>query len=160
MRCHWPAGSGSCVAVFVFALSIMDCHADESAVTEPSGLDALAATRQRPLFSPTRRPPPPPVEAQSAEPMAAPAPSIPPPSLEIRGIIVGTDISVAIVRRSQDAKEIHLSVGSQIEGWTVSDIGPRAIILRLEDRSVTISLPDPSQHGHPMSGAAKSSDPL
>ena len=63
---------------------------------DPQGLDGLSATRERPLFAPTRRPSPrPAILLQGpATPVATDAP---PPSLEVRGVIYGGDRRVAIV---------------------------------------------------------------
>ena len=107
---------------------------------------AFEATRSRPLFSPTRRPPPPPPPAPVlvAPPavVMAPPPVIA-PDLAVSGVIVGTDTRIAIVKRPSDAVFTRLKPGSMIDGWTVSAIEPRAVVLRRDDRSVTIGMPDP-----------------
>ena len=107
---------------------------------------AYEATRTRPLFSPTRRPPPPPAPAFVAPPVAmiAPAPVMA-PDLAVSGVIVGTDTRIAIVKRPSDAVFTRVTRGSQIDGWTVSEIEPRAVVLRRDDRSVTIGMPEPQR---------------
>lgn len=112
--------------------------------TEASDLRELEATRQRPLFSPTRRPPPPPAPVN--ETVVPVAPSVkPPPDIKVSGIILGDDRSVAIVRLGQDPNSVHLWVGSQVDGWTVEAIEARRILLRLGSRSLTADLPDPGR---------------
>ena len=65
------------------------------------------------------------------------------PDLAVSGVIVGTDTRIAIVKRPSDAAFTRLTPGSKIDGWTVSEIEPRAVVLRRDDRSVTIGMPDP-----------------
>ena len=104
------------------------------------------ATRSRPLFSPTRRPPPPPPPAPAfvAPPVVVMAPApVMAPDLAVSGVIVGTGTRIAIVKRPSDAVFTRLTPGSKIDGWTVSAIEPRAVVLKRDDRSVTIGLPDP-----------------
>lgn len=108
---------------------------------ETPAFRSLQATRERPLFSPTRRPPPPsaadePV-AGTPEPMTAP-----PPSIKVSGIIVGSDRRIAIVTVGQTGSALHVSVGSDIAGWKVSAIEARRIELRHEARSMIVVLPE------------------
>ena len=65
------------------------------------------------------------------------------PDLAVSGVIVGTDPRIALVKRPSDAAFMRLTPGSKIDGWTVSEIEPRAVVLRRDDRSVTIGMPDP-----------------
>ena len=104
------------------------------------GAGRFEATRSRPLFSPTRRPPPPPpVVATKPSPVLVPPPA-PPPDLTVSGIIVGGGTGAAIVRRATDAAASRITLGSQVDGWTVAEILPRSIVLRRDDRSVTLEL--------------------
>lgn len=105
--------------------------------TQP--LAGLSATRERPLFSPSRRPPappPPPVVAQDYFPPAAG-----PPSLTLYGVVVDRDGAQALVRKT-GGKVIRLRVGDDIDGWTVAGIGSRRLALSLEGRSVAYTLFD------------------
>jgi general secretion pathway protein N len=107
-----------------------------------TGLEALTATRERPLFSPTRRPPPPPPALEAAVAPPAAAPLVPPPQLILSGIVFGSQ-QMAIVKHAQDPAATSLRLGSAIDGWIVSAIDPRAIVLRRDTRSVTIELQSP-----------------
>jgi general secretion pathway protein N len=105
-------------------------------------LETLEATRSRPLFSPSRRPPPP-VIAMSA-PVVAAAPVVPdphatPPDLHLIGVIVGSDEQRAIVKRAREVKSFGVAAGDQIDGWTVAHIEPRQIILQHDEKSATIA---------------------
>src|SRR6266481_2765256 len=60
-------------------------------------LDQLSATRERPLFSPTRRPVPAPI-AHVPEAPPPPPPPPPPPNVALFGIVMDGDEARAIVR--------------------------------------------------------------
>ena len=114
-----------------------------SARADPVAEGRFRAMAERPLFSPTRRPPPAP-----ATPLDVPAlPVLPPPApnLTLSGVITGGGGGVALVRRPQDAAPIHVALGGTVDGWTVAEIRPRAIVLRRDARSVTVDLPAPAR---------------
>ncbi len=102
---------------------------------------AFRAIVERPLFSSTRRPPPPPLAPLEAPTVVAPP--LPPPNLMLSGVITGGGGGIALVRRPQDAAPIHVALGGAVDGWTVAEIRPRAIVLRRDDRSVVVDLPTP-----------------
>ena len=134
----------SAASALVVAAGLLCRAVGALAAPAPKSLEDLQATRQRPLFSPTRRPPPvvPAPEVHVAVPQAPPP--APPPDLEVSGVIVGPDARSVIVHHAQDTTPTYLSVGSQIDGWTVSAIRSREVVLQHDTRSVTIGLPDPS----------------
>lgn len=105
---------------------------------ETGRFDAMV---ERPLFSPTRRPPPPPpspLALPTALPIQAPPP--PAPNLTLSGVISGGGSGVALLRRPQDQAPVRVAPGGQIDGWTVAEIRPRAVVLRRDARSVTVEL--------------------
>lgn len=110
---------------------------------DPAPDGRFRAMVERPLFSPTRRPPPPPPPALA--PLAAPPVALPPPApaLSLSGVIAGGGGGVALLRRPQDAAPVPVALGGRIDGWTVAEIRPRSIVLRRDDRSVTVDLPQP-----------------
>ena len=114
-----------------------------AAAGEPD-LNSLEATRNRPLFSPTRRPPPLPSHPApvAIEPVVPPPP---PPRLQLSGVIIGSGKRVAIVVRLGDAKTLSVEIGSQIDGWTVAAILPRGITLRRDARDFMVELPEPGK---------------
>ena len=98
-------------------------------------LDRLSATRERPLFSPTRRPPaPPPPVVQAPEP---PPPPPPPPDVALFGIVMDGDEAQAVVRAGAADKMMRVRVGDDIGGWKVAQIDGRRLILSLDDRIAT-----------------------
>jgi hypothetical protein len=100
-------------------------------------LERLSATRDRPLFSPSRRPvPPPPPPVEQAPAVAAP---LPPPNVTLFGIVVDDEGARAIVRSGSD-KVDRVQIGDHIHGWTVSQIEGRRLVLSLDGRFATFTL--------------------
>ena len=97
-------------------------------------LAALSATREHPLFSPSRRmptpPPPPPM------PEAAPAP---PPRVSLSAVLADATAATAFVRTAT-GKVLRLRVGDEVDGWTVTEIASRRIAFSLKGRSVALAL--------------------
>lgn len=102
-------------------------------------LDLLPATRDRPLFSPSRRPLPPPESHRVETAAAVPAPS-PPPSVVLLGIVADPKGAWALVRAGGSDKIVHARLGDAIAGWKVSEIESRRLVLSSEDRSVSFAL--------------------
>jgi general secretion pathway protein N len=99
-------------------------------------LDELTATRERPLFSSTRRPPevePPP---QAAAPITE-ATSMP---FELVGIVLGSDVSAAIFRNTESKEETRVGKGEKIGNWNVEEISERAVVLHGGDTRVRMRL--------------------
>jgi hypothetical protein len=121
-------------------------------------LDRLPATRDRPLFSPSRRPPPLP-ESRRVETVAAiPAPGHP-PSVTLLGIIRDANDAWALVRAGGSDKIMHARLGDEIAGWKVSEIESRRLVLSSDDRSVSFALfarmgAKNSADGAPVAGAS------
>jgi hypothetical protein len=95
----------------------------------------LSATVARPLFSPSRRPPGPVAQAP-----APPAPPVPPPDLVLAGIVMDGERARAVVRVGAEKKILHAQIGDNIDGWTVSEIEGRKLVLSLDGRFATFML--------------------
>jgi len=102
-------------------------------------LDKLSTTLDHPLFSPTRRPPapPPPPVAQAPPP---PPPPAPPPNLVLFGVVMDGESARAVVRTGADRKLLRAQIGDDIEGWKVSQIDGRKMVLSLDGRFATFTL--------------------
>jgi general secretion pathway protein N len=104
---------------------------------EAQSLDRLSATRERPLFSPTRRPTPPP---PPSPPETAPIAAVPqPPNVQLFGIVVDEEGARAIVRSGSQRVD-RVQVGDDIGGWKVSQIEGRRLVLSLDGRLATFTL--------------------
>jgi hypothetical protein len=102
-------------------------------------LPTLKAVRERPLFLPSRRPqkPAPAPVAQAAVPVAPPPPSA--PTLRLVGIIQDPENAAGLVRRGS-GPTLVLRTGDPIDGWSVSEIGPEHLTIRLGDQVQTYRL--------------------
>jgi general secretion pathway protein N len=98
-------------------------------------LDRMSSTRDRPLFSPTRRPPaPPPIVA------AAPPPPPPAPDVALLGVVMDGDEARAVVRAGPAAKILRVGIGDDIGGWKVGQIEARQLVLLLDGRTATFTM--------------------
>jgi hypothetical protein len=98
-------------------------------------LERLSATVDRPLFSPSRRPAPGPIARAPELPM----PPVPPPDLVLSGIVMDGDSARAVVRVGAE-KILRTQIGDKIDGWTVSQIEGRKLVLSLDGRFATFTL--------------------
>lgn len=101
-------------------------------------LEDLRATRERPLFNPTRRPP-----QIVAEP-EAPPPIVESVALpfELTGIARGDDVRLAILHNKTTNDEVRLRQGDKIEDWMIEAVADRFIVLRGDGRRVRLWLFD------------------
>jgi hypothetical protein len=104
---------------------------------EAQSLDRLSATRDRPLFSPTRRPTPPPPPPPPEQPPVAVVPQ--PPNLTLSGIVMDDEGARAIIRSSA-TKADRVQIGDDIGGWKVVQIEGRRLVLSLDGRFATFTL--------------------
>ena len=109
-------------------------------------LSALTATRDRPLFSVSRRPPAPAIEA-NAQPAQALAPAAPAPperpALKLIGTILSPATSVVLLRDSATQAVMRLHVGEATSGWRVKTISLRSVTLEKGEQSAILGLPQP-----------------
>jgi len=117
-------------------------------------LEELEATRQRPLFSPGRRP-----DARAVTRTDAPVIEEDPGSLpfDLTGVVIGEDRAIAILRNRETQETVHLRKGETVEAWSVEEIAQRHIVLRNDDRQVRLELFEQKSDG---SAATPPSVPL
>ena len=101
-------------------------------------LEDLAATRERPLFSSTRRPP----EIEPPPQVAAPITEATSMPFELVGIVLGSDVSAAIFRNTESKEETRVAKGEKIGNWSVDEISERAVVLHGGDKRVRMRLFD------------------
>src|SRR5579864_4487163 len=110
-------------------------------------LSALAATRNRPLFTPSRRPPAP---AVASVPVATGSPPPPPPAvsqhpdLTLIGTVAseGEGMAVFIDTTTRDA--VRLRTGEGHSGWVLQSVERRAVTLQKGGQTETLALPRPT----------------
>jgi hypothetical protein len=81
---------------------------------EAQSLDRLSATRDRPLFSPNRRPTPPPPPPPPEQPPVAVVPQ--PPNLTLVGIVVDDEGARALIRSSATRPTVFRSAMTSADG--------------------------------------------
>jgi general secretion pathway protein N len=109
-------------------------------------LKSLTATRERPIFLPSRRPPAPAVAAAPVEPPKPPPPPAEPerPALRLLGIVTGTTDGFAIFVSDTTRDIIRLKTGEGHEGWILRSVKAREAVLEKNRRSAVIELPPPT----------------
>jgi hypothetical protein len=106
-------------------------------------LSVLSMTRERPLFSPSRRPIAPAVAAAPIVPRGPPPKPPEPdhPPLTLVGTIVGQAESIAIFADQVSKNFIRLKTGQDHAGWTLHSIFGREATFERGDREATLALP-------------------
>lgn len=90
-------------------------------------LGRLTASRERPLFAPTRRPPAPAPIVVSAPVQAAPPPAEPEkPQLSLLGTIVGSE-KIGLFIDSASKSVVRLKAGENHKGWTLRAVERRQV---------------------------------
>jgi general secretion pathway protein N len=102
-------------------------------------LESLTATRERPIFSPSRRPP-----LVNATPTAI---VVQPDRLTLTlvGAIAGEN-GIAIFRDDSNKSVVRLRIGQSHSGWSLVRVTQRDATLRKNGEVATVALPTPSAH--------------
>ena len=97
-------------------------------------LTSLTATRERPIFSPTRRP-------RTVAVKSAPAQSSVQPPFVLVGAIAGETEGLAIFQDGTTKNVIRLKTGESHAGWILQAVRPREAVLQNEQRNAVLTLP-------------------
>jgi general secretion pathway protein N len=107
---------------------------------------ALSATRERPVFSASRRPPPAAVMAPTADQVNPPVPPKTPPArppLALIGAVVGEGDAIAVFLDQTNQKIVRLRQGESLAGWELSSVQRREVMLKQAERTEILSLARP-----------------
>ena len=109
-------------------------------------LAQFPVTRERPIFSPSRRPPPPAVASVAVSKMiAVPKPTEPErPQLTLVGTIASDEEGFGIFLDQSTKAVLRLKVGEEFQGWKLRSVQGREAALEKDQRVVTLALPQPS----------------
>jgi hypothetical protein len=103
-------------------------------------LQSLPATLKRPLFTPSRRPPPPePTPIVRVEQPQPPQPAAQ-PAIVLVGTMIDSQGPQAILRSGGDNKDMRVRVGDDVSGWKIKDIDESHLTLALDDRTFSVAL--------------------
>ena len=107
-------------------------------------LNQLSGTRDRPIFSPSRRPPP---SVAAAEPVRVKPPprkkEIEPPQLSLVGTIASGDEGFGIFLDQSTKAALRLKVGEDYQGWKLRTIRGREVTMEKDERAAVLTLPQP-----------------
>ncbi|WP_157676638.1 hypothetical protein [Afipia sp. GAS231] len=107
-------------------------------------LIVLSGTRERPIFSPSRRPPaakPNPIHKPVA---SAPKPQEPEhPQLSLVGTIATSYESFGIFLNPSTKAALRLKTGDYYQGWKLGSVQARQATLEKDQQTVTLTLPQP-----------------
>jgi general secretion pathway protein N len=120
----------------------------------------LSMTRDRPIFSPSRRPPTiaaPPVMARPVEPAKPAAPENPP--LILVGTVAGEDSGIAVFVEQASENTVRLRINESHQGWTLSSILGREVTLLKGRKSSVLALAPPGGTSEPASSQASLEPP-
>jgi hypothetical protein len=107
-------------------------------------LNQLSGTRDRPIFSPSRRPPPAAVAAET--PSTKPPPrkkEIEPPQFSLVGTIASDDEGFGIFIDQSTKMALRLKVGEDYQGWKLRAIRGREVTVEKDERAAVLTLPQP-----------------
>jgi hypothetical protein len=100
-------------------------------------IERLSAIVDRPLFSPSRRGAPTPPVNRDPE---TPTPPPPPPNLVFSGVVMDGASAHVVVLVGAERRVLRAQIGDEIDGWTVSQIAGRSLVLSHDGRFATFSL--------------------
>lgn len=117
-------------------------------------LSQLSETRDRPIFSVSRRPPAPPAAAKPVTVKAPPSKPPERPQLSLVGTIASGEEGFGIFLDQATRAALRLKVGEDHQGWKLQSIHGREVTLEKDQQTTVLSLPSPvGQEGivHPVS---------
>jgi hypothetical protein len=106
----------------------------------------LSTTRERPIFSPSRRPPPVVIAAPPTPPAPPPSPKLPRverPQLSLVGTVSGDDERFGIFVDQTTKAALRLRIGEDYQGWKLRAVQGREVTLEYEQQSAILTLPQP-----------------
>jgi general secretion pathway protein N len=106
---------------------------------------SLSATRDRPLFSPSRRPPPAVIAPITSLKVTAPSEPEKPP-LDLIGVVTGGGEGYAVFVNTTTHAVVSLRTGEGDDGWVLLTANGREAVLERHDRTVVVSFPKPNQN--------------
>jgi len=99
----------------------------------------LTETLDRPLFSPTRRPP---QAAAAPAPQAPPMRSdeAPPPDMKLSAVVIDAGRRFALLQRFPAGDTVRVAQGDVVDGWVLSEVRADGVTLRKDDQRHEIVL--------------------
>jgi hypothetical protein len=109
-------------------------------IERPLSLEALSATRDKPLFSPTRQKPPD-LTAAAATPEPEDKPVVEStPQYELAGIIAGADVVTVLLRDPKNDQLIKIRSGARVGDWEVLAMSNYSVRLQNGPRKIDLHI--------------------
>jgi general secretion pathway protein N len=111
-------------------------------------LNSLNAIRERPIFSPSRRPPAvaiPYVAPAQPAPVPTPVVEAERPAVTLVGTVIHDSESIAIFLDANTQAAVRVKLGDQYSGWVLRSVQPRAVVFEKDQRAETFALPAPTE---------------
>ena len=109
-------------------------------------LATLSNTRERPIFSSSRRPPPSVVASvpvAKAPPPAPKPPRVEHPQLSLVGTIASGEQSFGIFVDQTTKAALRLKIGEEYQGWRLRSVQGREAMLERDQQTAILTLPQP-----------------
>jgi general secretion pathway protein N len=106
-------------------------------------ISSLSATRERPLFTSSRRQPAPPEPPQPVAEAPPPPTVAEQPPFGLVGIVIGKPQNVALILDQTTKNLIRLHVGEAASGWYLRSVDLRTMTLEKNNKTATLSLSEP-----------------
>ena len=119
-------------------------------------LSQLSMTRDRPIFSPSRRPPAPPALPVVAKPVEPAKPMEPdnPPLMLVGTVAGGEDGGIAVFVEQSTENSVRLRVNESHQGWILQSIQGREVTLLKGRKSSVLALAPPGAGSEPVRAQA------
>jgi len=113
-------------------------------------LSQLSMTRDRPIFSASRRPPAPPALPVVAKPVEPAKPThLETPPFVLVGTVAGEDSGIAVFVEQSTENSIRLRLNESHQGWTLRSIKGREVTLLKDQKSSVLALAPPGGNSEP-----------
>jgi general secretion pathway protein N len=109
-------------------------------------MDSLVATRDLPLFSPSRQPVKKPEVPFQAPAVALVVERISPPNISLVGVIMRGDSGVGLFADNETKSLLRLHVGESYNGWKLVSVVGRRVTLQRKDARVDLALASASDN--------------
>jgi hypothetical protein len=108
-------------------------------------LKELAATRERPIFSPSRRPPPPATIGLIAAPITNVGAKREPdrPWLMLVGTVIGEKEAIGVFVEQTTKNAVRMKTGEKYDGWVLRSVRGREVTFQKDQQIAVLTLPQP-----------------
>ena len=122
----------------------------------------LSSTRERPIFSVSRRPPTAPTYVA---PVTVPQPVKPPeverPAVSLVGTVIGTDVHIGVFLETATKNVVRLRVGDDHQSWVLHLITAGEVTLAKDNgQAVVLKLPPPGEASDGLPRVATATIPI